>query len=280
MSDQFVIFTDMDGTLLDHHSYSHEAAKKMLAFLKKNNIPVIPNTSKTYDEMQELTEQLDLQGPFIVENGAAIHIPHGFFKKKPAHTQWVGKNWVRNFTSKKSYWLSLLKKIESDFAGQFTHFSKMTLSEICDATGLEPEQAKRAANRLYGEPVLWLGSEQQKKEFIKCVTQLGAKTLIGGRFIHISGETDKGAALNWFVGELQRQYPEINWVSIALGDGQNDAAMLDAADIAVRIKSPVNDYPQLQRTENVFDSQLEGPEGWTECLQKILNLTLKEPENG
>ena len=66
--------------------------------------------------------------------------------------------------------------VKSDFEGQFTHFAKMTLSDICDATGLEPEQAKRAANRLYGEPVLWLGSEEQKKRFLP---RLATGELIG-----------------------------------------------------------------------------------------------------
>ncbi len=78
-----LIFTDMDGTLLDHHTYSFEAAKPTLTSLAERNIPVIPTTSKTFVELLELRETIGLTGPFIVENGAAAYIPHGFFAKKP-----------------------------------------------------------------------------------------------------------------------------------------------------------------------------------------------------
>ena len=79
-----VIFTDMDGTLLDHHTYSFAAAEPTLGKLPTKGIPVIPNTSKTYAEMVQLRDKIGLNGPFIIENGAAAYIPHGFFKQKPA----------------------------------------------------------------------------------------------------------------------------------------------------------------------------------------------------
>jgi mannosyl-3-phosphoglycerate phosphatase len=150
----------------------------------------------------------------------------------------------------------------------------MTIEEICEATGLEPQEAKRAANRHYGEPILWLGTEHQKKNFIEMIVAMGAKPLIGGRFLHISGECDKGGALRWLCNEFNRQYPDYQCTSVALGDGQNDIAMLDAADIAVRIKSPSNDFPPLKRTEHVYDSVAEGPQGWSDSLEQLLNLTL------
>ena len=67
-----LIFSDLDGTLLDHHTYSFAPALSMLQKLRSANIPVIPNTSKTFAELTELTQQIGLDGPFIVENGAAV----------------------------------------------------------------------------------------------------------------------------------------------------------------------------------------------------------------
>ncbi|GAA0852507.1 HAD-IIB family hydrolase [Aliiglaciecola litoralis] len=273
MNSQYLIFTDMDGTLLDHHTYSHEPAKNTLKTLKRLQIPVIPNTSKTFDEMLVLREQIGLTGPFIVENGAAIFIPHAFFKHKPANTQWINEHWLHQFTSKRSHWLNLLNRLEHDFSGLFTHFANMDINEICEATGLSPEQAQRAANRHYGEPVLWLGDERQKQLFIQAVRAMGASPLIGGRFIHISGECNKGIAMRWLCNEYRRQHPDKLCTSIALGDGNNDTAMLDAADVAVRIKSPTHDFPRLNRTQNTLDSISEGPKGWSETVTHILNLT-------
>lgn len=266
-----VIFTDMDGTLLDHHTYSFAAAKPTLEALAERQIPVIPNTSKTFAEMVELREKIGLHGPFIIENGAAAFIPHGFFKQKPSSTVWQDGFWCKSFISAKGYWLKLLDIVKDEFAGEFTHFSEMGVKEIITATGLSESDATLAAKRQFGEPVLWLGSEERKQVFIEAVRERGATPLEGGRFIHISGECTKGKALNWFMEEYRRQSASTA-VSIALGDGKNDIAMMEAADIAVRIASPTHQPPTVNKNDNIYTSTKLGPEGWTEMLTQLLPL--------
>ena len=46
-----MIFTDLDGTLLDHYNYDFSPAQPMLSWLAEQNIPVIPATSKTFAEL-------------------------------------------------------------------------------------------------------------------------------------------------------------------------------------------------------------------------------------
>ncbi|NVK58166.1 MAG: HAD-IIB family hydrolase [Alteromonadaceae bacterium] len=266
-----VIFSDMDGTLLDHHTYSFAAAQPTLDALSERGIPVIPNTSKTFVEMVELRNKIGLQGPFIIENGAALFIPHGFFRQKPAGTIWQDGFWCKSFISSKGYWLKLLDIVKADFAGEFTHFSEMSLDELMAATGLSEANARLAAKRQFGEPVMWLGSDERKAEFIEAVRDRGATPLEGGRFIHISGDCTKGKALNWFMEEYRRQ-SAMTATSIALGDGKNDIAMMEAADIAVRIASPSHQPPELNKKDNVYTSTHQGPEGWTEMLTQLLSL--------
>ncbi|NDV92894.1 HAD-IIB family hydrolase [Alteromonas sp. 345S023] len=265
-----LVFTDMDGTLLDHHTYSFEAAKPTLTTLAHKGIPVIPTTSKTFAELQPLREKIDLSGPFIIENGAAIYIPHGFFKQKPTGTVWVDGYWCKSFISNKNYWIKLLEKIANDFVGEFTQFSKMSLQDIQDATGLDESSAALAAKRQFGEPVLWKGDENKKRDFIKAIRDRGAYPLEGGRFIHVSGNCDKGQALQWLAKEYQKQ-TETDVRTFALGDGNNDVAMLEAADVAIRILSPVNPPPEIQK-EEVYTSTLPGPRGWNEMLTQLLCL--------
>ena len=265
------IFTDLDGTLLDHTSYSHEPAQAMLSLLANKKIPVIPTTSKTYAELIPLRQRLGLSGPFIVENGAAVCMPDGFLREAPRHAQLVEQMWIRRFTSSKHYWLAVLNKISPAFQGCFKQFSLMSIAEISALTGLSAEEAILAAQREYGEPVLWLGSEQQKQEFIQQLTDAGALPLQGGRFIHVSGECDKGRALSWFMAEVARQYPELQGISIALGDSQNDQAMLEVADIAVRIRSDFHPLPSLKRRDSLYTSSQLGPAGWHEVLTKLID---------
>lgn len=266
-----VIFTDMDGTLLDHHTYSFEAAKPTLGALEAQGIPVIPTTSKTYAEMIELRKTIGLNGPFIIENGAAAYIPHGFFKQKPAGTVWQDGFWCKSFISAKGYWLKLLEIVKADFGDDFNHFSNMEIDEIQASTGLDEASAIRAAQRQFGEPVLWRGSEDRKEAFLQAIRERGGYPLEGGRFIHISGDCNKGTALLWLMEEYQRQQPGPTQ-SVALGDSQNDVAMLEAANIAVRIASPDHPPPSLLKEEQVFTSTRFGPQGWAEMLSQLLSL--------
>ncbi|MFC4699293.1 HAD-IIB family hydrolase [Glaciecola siphonariae] len=269
-----LIFSDLDGTLLDHHSYSYEAALSTLQTLAKMNVPVILNTSKTAAEVKVIHKELGLATPFIIENGAAIYMPKNAFAAKPKEAIWQDGYWVKTFASKRSHWLGIVAKLKERFAGQFEGFSNMSLERISEVTGLSNTDAAAAAKRLYGEPVLWTGTDANKTLFIEEARKLGAFPLVGGRFIHICGDSNKGKALTWLSKEYARQRVNKGLTTklstIALGDGNNDIAMLEAATIAVRIKSPVNPPPPLTRQDGVYTSTQYGPSGWRESIENII----------
>ena len=70
---QIFIFTDLDGSLLNHNNFEFKEIKDFILDCIKNGIKIIPNTSKTNSEIQVFLDQLGQKLPFIVENGAAIH---------------------------------------------------------------------------------------------------------------------------------------------------------------------------------------------------------------
>jgi mannosyl-3-phosphoglycerate phosphatase len=274
MNKKRLIFTDLDGTLLDHYSYQTDPASEMIATLKENNVPIIPNSSKTLDEILLIRQQLQLSDPFIVENGAAVYIPINYFKTQPADTKVENGFWVKSFCKDKAYWLALLQQSTPDFQKLFKGFSAMSDAELAALTGLSVENAAMAKQRQYGEPINWLGDEIEKSKFIEQMNQLGANILQGGRFLHVSGYCDKGNAQSWLAEQYQMEEPSKTVLTIALGDGKNDIAMLEAATIAVQIRSPVHDFPTLKRTQYVYQSRLYGPAGWAECLNEILSSKL------
>lgn len=275
MYKQLVIFTDLDGTLLDHHSYSYAAALPMLEKLQEHHISVIPNTSKTFAEVQQLRDELDLQTPFVVENGAAIYIPEGFFAEPPEGCELKQGYWCKAFSRERSYWLELINSQKKGLEHAFKGFSDMSDDELSLATGLSLEDASKANNRQFSEPLHWLGTDQQKQHFSQLMKGAGANVLQGGRFLHISGQSNKGVALRWLTDEFSRQHQDTSFKSVALGDSFNDNDMLETADIAVQIKTSKHDFPQLFRTDAVWQSTRLGPKGWAECLEQILSQELQ-----
>ena len=269
-----IIYSDLDGTLLDHFTYQSTAANQTLQQLKKANVPVILNTSKTLAELKIIHRELNLTTPFIIENGAAIYIPINTFKTQPADTVVVDNYWVKSFSLPRQYWLNLLSVHTAEFSPYYQSFSTLSSSELCKITGLNLEETKRAKKRQFAEPLHWLGDDATKKSFVDRLISLGANVVQGGRFIHVGDYCDKGQALIWLTERYREHFENFSIFTIALGDGGNDIAMLEAADIAVQVRSPVHDFPTLYRQYKTTQTKLYGPEGWTEAIQQLLGTQL------
>lgn len=266
-----VVFTDLDGSLLDHDSYSFAPAAPIIRFLQYRGMPLVAATSKTFAELLPLRRRLANTHPFIVENGAAIYLPTSYFPPGIAADGVARDGFVCHaFCQPRAHWQQLLAELAPDFAGQFVSFQQLGVDGIAKTTGLAPEQAALANQREFSEPVQWLGNQAGKQAFIKALHQKGAHALQGGRFLHISGACNKGEALLWLKTRYQ-QLSHAPLVSIAIGDSDNDIAMLDAADRALIIRSPAHAPPSLARQDHVLLSNTFGPEGWAQGLQRILH---------
>jgi mannosyl-3-phosphoglycerate phosphatase family protein len=277
LTKRLLIYTDLDGTLLDHHNYSHEAADDMLVELTRMHVPVVPATSKTAAEMLEIRKELDNIHPFIIENGAAVYIPGNYFSVPPPDTAIIDGFRVRAFTRPRQHWQSLLDTLP-EFTGCYTTFQQAGIKGIMEMTGLDAAAAARASQRDYGEPVSWHGTAEQKQAFIKRLAALGASVLQGGRFMHVSGNCDKGKALQWLTRQYQADAPDSDFTTVAVGDSQNDIAMLEAADIALLVRSPVNTMPVIDRKQKCIRSSAYGPKGWAEGMNIVLDF-MRNPDS-
>ena len=265
-----LIFSDLDGTLLDHYTYQWSDAQETIEQLKARQIPIILNTSKTKAELELIQQELALDAPFIIENGSAVFIPKSTFTHQPPGTEDIGEYWLKTFSMPRAYWLKMLDTQLAEFKACYQGFSSLSIEELCELTGLSPEKARQAKQREYGEPIHWTGGEESKARFVATLQRLGANVMHGGRFMHISDHCDKGLALQWLTSQYSEQHQSTAFRTIALGDGGNDTPMLDAADIAVQVKSPTHAFPKLTRQIGTIKTELHGPAGWSASIQTLL----------
>ncbi|WP_404343837.1 HAD-IIB family hydrolase [Pseudoalteromonas mariniglutinosa] len=266
---QPVIFTDLDGTLLDHHSYQCEAIKPFLAKLASLGVTVVFNTSKTFAEVTAIQTQLEHRHPFIVENGAAVYIPKGYFSLKPIGCDEYQGYWRYAFTDSNQQLHRDLHQYAAEFSEHYQFFSNMSPERIAALTGLNSEQSQLALTRQYSDPVYFTGSDTERDALQKIMTAQDYQVLIGGRFMHMSKGNNKGIAQNWLVGQLKKQLRKPLTV-IALGDSHNDVAMLTAADIAILIYNPSSTVQTEIKQKAWQISEQPAPAGW---IQEVSALT-------
>jgi len=266
-SAKWLVITDLDGTLLDHDTYSFSPALPSLKQLSDTGIPVIINSSKTASEIKTLKKALKNTHPFIVENGSAILTPLDYFSRNPPPT--TNDHYEEYILGQKRQdVLTVIDHLKKQFPNDFVSYSQCTISDIMTMTSLSQSDAAQSADRYYTEPVKWLGSDDKKQKFIYATNELGVYILQGGRFLHLMGDTDKGRA-SIQLAEKYTQYYQQDVTTIALGDSHNDIAMLEAADIAVVIRSAHYPPPEFTHKHKIV-STAYGPQGWHESIQQII----------
>jgi len=261
-----IVFTDLDGTLLDHHSYDWTPTRETLLRLEALKVPVIFNTSKTRAELLYWQKITGNRHPFIVENGSAIFIPQGYYQNNI--TQTTNDYDVIELGVKRSEILAWLDQQRLQFPNQFTHFAELDAQDLIRLTDLSAEPAELALQRDYSEAIRWRGDSESRNTFIQQARDYGYRVLVGGRFLHILGQSDKGKASQVLLETLQRHTELTFNTTIACGDSQNDVDMLEWADVAIIIRSPNKAPPTVMNTKQLI-SQNIGPMGWVESFGQM-----------
>ncbi|MEO9914564.1 MAG: HAD-IIB family hydrolase [Parasphingorhabdus sp.] len=260
-----VIFTDLDGTLLDHHSYSAQPADRLIQLLSDRNLAeVVPITSKTFSELLWLKRDLPI--PFsigVTENGSVIHGPEGYFQTDSVRSQTVTMGVAYQDI------LDQINKLSPSIRKNMNGFSDMSVAEVGRATGLSFDDAERAKDRQATEPFLWTGSDEELAALETNVGRADIQLQRGGRFYHLTGRATKEQAMDYIIKVTAERKADSKIVAIALGDGPNDLAMIEAADVGVIMPNPEG-VTITSTKPHVRTAPFPGPEGWVIAVREIL----------
>lgn len=266
---KLVIFTDLDGTLLDKKTYKWDKALPAIKLCKEKDIPIVIVSSKTRAEIECIHKDIALSDPFVSENGGGI-----FF---PLHTHTVPPPEADpdNGLKKLSFGLPYdtlvkgLREIREELKINLIGFSDMDIETISRLTGLDTIKAKQAAKREYDEPFIIKESSFDINKLHKSAQKRGMTIIEGGRFFHLQGQNSKGKA----VKRLIQWYRKLkgNTLSVGLGDSPNDFSMLSQVDCPVLIRSQ-RTFPELNKElPHLKITDETGPSGWNSAILDILD---------
>ncbi len=263
---QILIFTDLDGTLLDDQTYDFSPAIPALKIIHSRKIPLILVSSKTRAEIEFFEESLSFESPFISENGGGIYFPTAFsIPKEYSCEKVVGFKALFMGRPIKEV-LEKSRKLKDNF--NFRGFSEMPVQEIASLTGLTLEDALRASKREFDEPILLQDSLDDREIFCEKAAQHGLDCVFGGRFIHLFIGGNKGRAVEKVL-DIYNQRKGATF-SIALGDSPNDISMLKAVDKAVLMQGRDGTYIKGLAHLDIIKAEGNGPEVWNRVMLSIL----------
>lgn len=270
MAQQQIVFTDLDGTLLNHHDYSYTDALPAIHELRKKNIPLILVSSKTRAEMSDLCRELDIKDPYVCENGSVNVLPKVWVRRFKLDTRGMEEKddcYLVYRGADRTQILSALRPMQTEY--QFTGFSSMTVNEVMDCTGLTEEAALKAMRRDATEPLLWRDSGAALNDFAQKLGAHHLQLLKGGRFYHVMAHCDKGDSVRYLL-ELYQNHFGAKLRSIALGDSQNDLKMLRAVDKAIIMPHPDGSYMNDAALTDAIRAPYPGAKGWRYGIEQAL----------
>jgi mannosyl-3-phosphoglycerate phosphatase len=270
MNRQFLIFSDLDGTLLDHKTYSFEAAKPALNALKLRNIPLIFCSSKTRPEIEIYRELTGNRHPFISENGGGIYVPRDYDTNSFDYDTKTNDYKVIVLGTKYDTLVEVLKSIRNDTGIKLKSFSEMKISEISEYTGLDPRLAELSKMREYDEPFIIFGNDKVAETIREEITGRGFNYTQGAIFHHIMGKNDKGKAVKILLQIFKNRFSDLNCAG--LGDSLNDFPMLEVVDIPILVQKPDGKYDQRISLDNLIYADGVGPVGWNRSVLELLGI--------
>jgi mannosyl-3-phosphoglycerate phosphatase family protein len=274
---RIIVFTDLDGTLLDYSTRSFSDALPALHLIVQKDIPLVICSSKTAAEIEHYRRWLRNSDPFISENGGGIFVPKGYFGFSVADW-WCGQpHQSGSFDADGKYEgvrlgakYEDLRSFMSILRERFPirGFGDMSVEEISELTGLPLKEALMARMREFDEPFVIEEDQTKASDVAEAIEKAGFRSTLG-RFCHLMGNSDKGKAVSLVTSMYEEGLNSVT--TVAIGDAPNDIPMLRAVDYPVVVQQPDGSYKGALEMPRLIMADGKGPTGWNRAMIELLN---------
>ncbi|HEX9565544.1 MAG TPA: HAD hydrolase family protein [Gemmatimonadaceae bacterium] len=252
-----VCFSDVDGTLMDERErliIDRDDAAGFASFME-----LVLTSSRTLVELARIQRRLGLVAPLIGENGAVVGLPPRWRGGRSPGLRRVGG---------RSMQVIPLGQPAVTVRSRTRRCARAASVRIVEQRDLLPDRG-RSLRRTHSVCVRnWRGPAAER--FLAALRDEGLDATRSGRWITITAGADKGGGAREVLAMAVRRGAQFQW-SAAIGNAENDAPLLAAADRRYAIRNPRRGHdPALVRVPRVHALTLVGLAGWREALGRIL----------
>ena len=273
LAPRHLIFSALDGALLDPRTGSSADAEETLSELDRLKIPLVLVSARTRAEIEPLRRKLGNSHPFVAENGGGIFFPDGYMNVKipgaVRKTRYLCIDQGRPYEEV----CAALDEIAEQCGVGVAGFHHMNLREIADNTGLRPRDAELARTREYDEPFYFTSADETGiARFVEAARQQGFSARRGGMFWHFSSGCDPARAVRTLT-QLFREAAHIKLRAVGIGADPEDIVWLQAVDQAILLpgKQPDPGSARAGKSKNIISGKAPGPAGWSETILNIIS---------
>lgn len=267
MTPERVVFSGIDGCLLDPLTRDYDPARPAIAALTHLGVPLVLCSSRPRAEVALVSRLFDLGAPMIVENGAVLLVPRGHLRQGVPGGERHGDLHVLRLGPPRESLQEALGELSAAAGVKVRTLDRLPPRERRRPGGLG--FAPSAREREHTEPFLVAG----KEEAAALAHEAEARGLLvarGERFWYLCGGADKGLAVRTLLSLYEREGSRPK--AIALGVWQVDLPMLRAAHRPVVLPGPDGSIEPklasaLPRAERARSG---GPEGWNDAVLAVL----------
>lgn len=263
-----VVFTDLDGTLLHPVSYSYAAALESVRKLQESRTPIIFCSAKTTGEQQVYRQELGINDPFVVEDGAAIFIPKEYFRFPFSFSRVIDDYLVIELGIPYEEVREKLRPLHGKCEAKITCFGDISAEEVARVTGLNLLMAGLAQQRAYSETLIIEGSQKQLKSALAMIEESGLDYTFGGKFYEVFRGGDKGKAVKILIELFKLNFGDIT--TIGVGDSPNDIGMLETVDLPILVQTENSRWNRI-KIKNLKRVRGIGPEGWGQAISELVS---------
>jgi mannosyl-3-phosphoglycerate phosphatase family protein len=238
---------------------TYTAAAAALKPLRRLDAALVLCSAKTRAEMEFVQQKLDLEHPFMCENGGAVIIPNDYFPFDPPDSRSLPGRQAIEFGRPYDDVVEALHRAAGRLGVNIIGFSDMSIEEVAQACQLTLLQARLAKLREYEEPFRILGAAPAARaRLFKALDGAGLRVREGATFCRVGAPVDTADGVSLLIELYRRRRVDLTTVgvvqtkpdgsllklvdhSILVADDEPEQASIDIVDWAEAIVESIKD---------------------------------------